>query len=244
MTKESLTQTEIPSTETKVADVKPLSKREKLKKKIIIMSVSYLVFIGFYYLLNDFMVSEKGKVELENASVKVEASKINNDLAVAKNKISEIKEATALWNNLNDKYRKRTGLNIDEAKSTLEMLENKHFLVPPTEIIMSPPVEMTNSSSYKTDSIVVVSSDVTIKFKAIIDIDLLNFVGDLEHNFPGYIRINSLFLERRGNVGPEIIKQIKKGDPVSLVAGELVMSWRDLKDIVPTQPVAVPGAHQ
>ncbi len=94
---------------------------------------------------------------------------------------------------------------------------------------------------------VVMESPITVELAAVDDLDVYRFIYYLNYGFPGHITINSLNIERLGDVTPDVLKQIGTGSPPALVTAKMELDWRTMarKDSIKTGDVAAsasPGA--
>ncbi len=75
---------------------------------------------------------------------------------------------------------------------------------------------------------VVMESPISITLTALDDIDIYRFIYYLNYGFPGHVTINSLNIERNGEVTPEVLKDIGTGNPPSLITATMELEWRTM----------------
>ena len=88
---------------------------------------------------------------------------------------------------------------------------------------------------------VVMDSPITIDLSALDDVDVYRFVYLLNYGFPGHITINSLTIERKAQVTPEVLKSIGTGNPQVLVGAKMELDWRTMVRKDEIKPDAMSG---
>ena len=110
----------------------------------------------------------------------------------------------------------------------LKTLENK---ITNLKIVIAKPEEIKkdNSSGLFTDTVSVMSSEVSLQFEGLTDEYILEFVSSIVNEFPGYIQIMSFSLNRSELIDKESLKKIAAGDFSGLVDAKLKFLWSDFK---------------
>ncbi len=85
------------------------------------------------------------------------------------------------------------------------------------EVIESPEAD-------KADN-VLLKSRVAIEVSAMTDVDVFQYILEMQRRFPGYIDVKSITLERTKDVTRPLLQSIIAGDDVELVAATLVVDW-------------------
>lgn len=83
---------------------------------------------------------------------------------------------------------------------------------------------------------VVMESPITVELAAVDDLDVYRFIYFLNYGFPGHITINSLNIERKGDISPEVLKSIGTGMPPELISAKLELDWRTMARKEAIQP--------
>lgn len=100
----------------------------------------------------------------------------------------------------------------------------------------------------------VMESPITVELSAVDDLDVYRFIYYLNYGFPGHITINSLAMERKEKVTPDLLKEIGRGNPPEVITAKMELDWRTMarKEVVqpqaisivdPNAPVAAGGAQ-
>jgi hypothetical protein len=113
----------------------------------------------------------------------------------------------------------------------LNELEKYFNLVGSVDVNLTPPAEL--SDTYKTETTVVMASTVTLKFAGLSDELLFGFIDSLIKNFPGFINIQSLSMQRKNPLTNDIIARAAKGDFEDMVDATLIFTWKEFKDLPP-----------
>jgi hypothetical protein len=92
---------------------------------------------------------------------------------------------------------------------------------------------------------VVMESPITVDLAAVDDLDVYRFIYFLNYGFPGHITINSLNIERKGDVSPEVLKSIGTGKPPELITAKMELDWRTMarKESIQPETASVPNAN-
>lgn len=189
-------------------------------------------FVSYYLLSGKAEEYERDFNQLRSA-INVEESKLNK---IIKQK-EDFKESIRLWQRLSDNTKRREGLKIDRGQEILTQLQEEFYLNSfSSEFTL--PEEL--ADIYKTDTTVVVSSNVSIKFQSITDELALSFIDTLTRELPGYTKLQNLSLKAMGDtqgvLSTEDLQKISQGEFPSLIDVNLVFKWQDLKAITTTPP--------
>lgn len=83
---------------------------------------------------------------------------------------------------------------------------------------------------------VVMESPISVDLAAVDDLDIYRFIYFLNYGFPGHITINTLNIERKGDVSPEVLKAIGTGTPPELITAKMELDWRTMARKEAVQP--------
>jgi hypothetical protein len=209
----------------------------------MVMAVLLVGMVGVYGLAHWMQTTLVGQ---RDQAVKKDKD-LTQQLNKATAKLMEIAEAEKLWGSVDGRLKEQSGIRIDAGKKLLDMLQTQYKLSKDPQLVLASPVEL--GDAYKTPSLVVVSSEGTLKFSGITDELALQFLDDFIRQFPGYLRINSFSLERKNEIGQDALRAISIGESPAIVTAQLSFSWRDLRErdnestpASKTNPVRLPHA--
>lgn len=162
----------------------------------------------------------------------------------------EFSDSVRVWESMTESQKKLQGLQLSKARTLLEELQNKLKLSEvnisfskPEEVLdlTTPAISSTQSGAKavpgqavvstgleKDGQMKVVTSDVSITFKALSDEFVYDFIYALEHDFPGYVQIKNFTVNREGKITKDIIERIANGDSPAIVAVTVDFVWKDL----------------
>jgi len=96
----------------------------------------------------------------------------------------------------------------------------------------------------------VMESSITVSLSAIDDLDVYRFLYFLNYGFPGHLTVNSIAIERKVKLTPELLKQVGQGTPPEIITATMELTWRTMsrRDGVSKngepQPLNVSGGAQ
>lgn len=194
-----------------------------IKRGILYVILLSLCGGGYYYVDSTLKGQHRAEQFLQN-----DINSLNGKITSLLSKSKEFAESYKLWKKLFKTDQKQEGLKISQVQSLLNLFKERYKL---TEMSVDLSTPKNLEDIYKTDTAVVQSSEVSLKFAGLSDEYLLSFVGAIKNKFPGYVKIKALKLNRVGKIDKETLLKISRGAAPSLVSGELEFYWRDLKDI-------------
>jgi hypothetical protein len=197
-----------------------------LQKKTLTRTGAYLLIIVCVVSICIYLGSVEKTVQEKHDWLKNDISQLSRKLDGLSIKAKEFAEAAKMWEGLSDEQKKLQGMKINNAKDLLDKLKDQYKLVD-VKISFSKPDEL--KEVYISDTIAVVSSEVSIDFKGMTDEFILGFVADILNQFPGYIQVTSLSITRAREVTKGDLEKIATGEYQGLAEGKIVFSWRDLK---------------
>lgn len=207
-----------------------------IKKLVVYVVLVVIASLFVFYLSGSVEESDKKYKWLQN-----DISELSRKLDGFNKKTLEFSEAVKTWDGLSDSSKKLEGLRINDAKDMLDKLQVQYKLSA-FKTSFSKPEEI--AGDYKTDTVSLVSSVISISFNAISDEYIYNFIEDITKNFPGYVQIKSFTMSKPAPVTKEILKKISLGEDVSIISVTLDFFWHDLKYKAPTEPPQPNGGTQ
>ena len=208
---------------------------------LLCAAVIMVVGLGIYYLKVQ-LHQQEDKYSL----VKSDLTSVTRKLEGLNRRTIEFSDAVRIWDAMRDDQKQLQGLQLTKAKALLEAWQSQ-FKLSEVNISFSKPEDVqdatvqdagknikehtgtTEGGADQSGLVNIVSSDVTISFKALSDEYVYDFIYALQHQFPGYIRIKTFTLTQETPVTKEVIERIAQGETPPVVSGNIDFSWRDLK---------------
>jgi hypothetical protein len=166
-------------------------------------------------------------------SYNAQYKKLGNDIRDMKQKLEGLNKRTLefsddikKWEALTENDRKLQGLRINDAKEILEKLQKK-YKFNSVKTSFSKPDEI--NGDYKTETVSMYSSVVSVNFNAISDDMIYGFVAELIHSLPGIVQIKNFSVNKPAAVTKELLKRIAAGEDAQVISGALEFYWFDLK---------------
>lgn len=208
-----------------------------LAKKLII----YVILIIIAFVFSAYLSSSVEEYEKKYKWLQNNISELSQKLGEVNTKILAFSEAGKTWEALSDDEQKLQGLRINDAKDILDKLKTKYKLSA-VKTSFSKPEEI--AGDYKTETVSMVSSIISMSFSAISDEYIYNFVNDIINNFPGYVQIKNFSISKPAIISNEILKQISLGSEVSIISVTIDFYWHDLKYKGPPPSPSTSGGPQ
>lgn len=74
----------------------------------------------------------------------------------------------------------------------------------------------------------ILETPIALTLSAIDDLDIYKFIYMLNEDFPGHVTITDLFIEKKTDVTPDILKEIGLGRPPEMVEAKMSVEWRTM----------------
>jgi|GEM_PF-6849590 len=153
-------------------------------------------------------------------------------------KTLEFSDDVKRWEALSEDDRKLQGLRINDARDILEKLQNKYKFTS-VKTSFSKPDEI--GADYKTDTVSMYASIVSVNFNSVSDDLIYSFMSELTQVFPGIVQIKSCTINKPAMVTKEVLKKISAGEDAQVISVTLEFYWHDLKYKGPANSSATPS---
>lgn len=197
------------------------------EQKFLLKKISiFVVFIIIAISISLYLGGVVDEFEKKNAWLKNDISETGRKLEGLNKKTLEFSEGVKVWESLPESDKELPGLRINDAKDTIDKLQKKYKLSS-VKTSFSKPDEIIGD--YKTDTVSMVSSMITMSFSALSDEYIYEFIADISKNFPGYVQVKSLSINKPSAVSKEMLKRISLGEEVAVLSVTMDFYWQDLK---------------
>ena len=112
---------------------------------------------------------------------------------------------------------------LQESKATYRLSGFKPLNLP-SEVVSKVP-RLTDN-----DYDVMVREGITLEFDSISDLHAQSFIRHLLGYAPGFVRLDSIDMQRKGDLSPQAIAQLKAGQNLGLVSTKLELTWVGIKE--------------
>lgn len=195
------------------------------RKKLIVKSAMCLAILGGFIGICLYLHGILGEMNEKNDWLRNDITSLEGKIEGLSKKALEFSDAVKTWKSMDEETRKLEGLRITLAKELLDKYEKECYFSEVTTSF-SKPEEL--SEGLTSDMVAVISSSVTMDFKGLTDQHVLECLGRMMSDFPGYIQITSLSMNRSGVITKETLQKIAAGEKLGLVDVKLKFLWRDL----------------
>lgn len=172
-----------------------------------------------------YLFPEETRKEREVRAMRGQISNLRTDIDRLQIEFEQLEDQRASFEVLKEK-----GFLSDQgrrqAEKNLEAIQEKAEVISAIASIQSATIEE-NPEAEKADH-VILSSPVTIKIKAVDDIDVFKYLYLLDEFFPGHITVMNMVIERKANITSTILRSIASGGNPELVEAQINMIWRTM----------------
>ena len=215
------------------SNVIDINKSNYYKRKATILVSGLITVIALlisFLLYSDYSIlSINDKISQQNIDI-INLRRILVDLDI---QIKEFEDSKKLWSQINSKNQIRNGLDFDAVRNLIVGLNKLKWLFSPIVVNISPPSFslLDKSVNLGPTKIGVELSKVDIRIIAPSDIIIMKIVKYIVDNFPGYVSFESFKMSREKSVTLDMLNNLKTGIIPDLVECQMVISWRNLKDV-------------
>lgn len=193
------------------------------KSLLLLILVGLFAFLAFstYFMFQP--KAESSKAELQK--LEAQATALQSDIDQMRQDFAQFDSKKALFENIsrmgffNDQNRVLARERFDTLQKLSKIMSARYEIRPAKIFSQDVPIET---------GFVVMESPITITLSALDDIDIYRFIYYLNYGFPGHIAIDRLEIKREGEVSPEILKAIGRGNPSALVTATMELQWRTM----------------
>lgn len=208
-------------------------KISKTQRDVAIKITICIILIVFVSSISIYLSGTAEEYNKKYTWIKNDISELGRKLDGLNQKTVEFSEAVKAWESLPEDAKLLPGLRINDAKDILDKLQIKYKLTN-VKTSFSKPEEL--SGDYKTDTVMMASSIISMTFNAKSDTYVYGFISDLTQRLPGYMQIKSLSINPPQQITKEVLKQISIGADVNIISVTMDFYWHDLKYKGPSTP--------
>lgn len=163
--------------------------------------------------------------EIELATLTAQSSTLQAEVDQMRQDFTQFDSKKAMFENIsrmgffNDQNRVLARERFDTLQKLSKIMSARYEIKPAKIYSQDIPLET---------GFVVMESPITITLTALDDLDIYRFVYYLNYGFPGHITIEKLDIKREGEITPEVLKEIGKGNPPALITATMEMQWRTM----------------
>lgn len=197
-----------------------------LKRGVIIMIIVLAVAVGGGgYGLYDYLIPMREQKEAEVRAVqaeieakRAEVAKLKEEFILLQIQLRKFKEleANGFFNNQNRVKAQEAFKKLGDLSG---LLKTRYSIDPGVLVDVKQAADANN---------VVLQSRVTLDLESLDDVDVFTFIKGLQEKFPGSVDMTSIDLMRTKEFSVDLLRDIGKGDPVSVVSTKIVFDWRTM----------------
>lgn len=159
------------------------------------------------------------KLNNENSTLQSELDKMRADFVDFEKQKTDFDRITRLGF-FNNQDRVNARERLDTIRQLSKVLSARYEI---KAAVMQPDENELQSTGF-----VMMQTAIILNISALDDLDVYRFLYYLTYGFPGHISINSLRIERGGEVTPEVLKKIGTGNPPEIIKATIELDWRTL----------------
>jgi hypothetical protein len=210
-------------TEQKKTVLQKKDKASQLVSKIFI-SLGILIATGLvlFFLLNEFISIQK--------SYSIALRALQRNQIIIRNQIRDLESQTVHAQKFitmgeeefTDTQKSKAGLSINYATELLKRIGRNHN-INNLQINFSSPVLL--SGIFEKNSIKINSALITIKFDTITDINVLNFIDEIEKQLPNFTILTDLEMTRTTQISDQYFESLTKGVIIPTLKADVKIRW-------------------
>lgn len=220
--------------------IKMLSLRKELIKYSIIMLVAVSVSGALAY-----------GIHAWSSGLQEEAQRAKSQLASAEREVSSREMKNQDARTYLELYRRITGdseqakisdLRRERAQTWLkEAARENHILNLEGSFDPVVPIE---SEPFRKKTLQGINSLVKLKFAAMTDEQIYNFLEAITTTFPGYVKVTKFTLERTGDITDSVLQAAERGRFPTLVTGTMEFYWIGVREVAADEQQDGPARTQ
>jgi len=205
-----------------------------IKKKLIkdgIMSIgAAIIATSIYYYVGSFEENIKKELRLLSR----DESMVTSSLINSQKEYEEASNAFTALNNVKE-HRLPTAEGYDSAASRIRaarpLIEKfkKKYEFTNLNVTFSG-IEEDKNDEYKVASLKVMGNEMSVEFQGMSDELIFAFIYSVIEEFPGYVQLKEMNIERNKTISDSLIKKINDtATLIPTVSGRMVFTWKTLK---------------
>lgn len=208
--------------------------QQRLIKVSIIAVATVSAFGAFFYALytwQDSLAADYKKVQIRLRTAR-------SDIAVREQKADDAEKYMGLYETIMgaSEQDKLGELNRNKAQDWISNAAAELQLGDLTGVF--DPVVSLDSGAFKKKTLQGVTSKVTLNFSAMTDEQLFKFMEAIIVDFPGYVKINKVSIDKRGDIDDAALLSAGRGRFTDFVSGTMEFNWIAIKKLEATPPPA------
>ena len=196
------------------------------QRNLIVRLSIYLFVIVILSIISIYFGGVVDDYEKKHSWLKNDIVKLQGKLSGLNEQTREFSDSVKIWNSMTKEDKKLEGLRINDAKDVLDDLKNRYNLTA-LKVSFSKPEEILGD--YETDSIVMISSLISLSFNVYSDEFIYKFINGLSNKFPGHVQIKSLSIGKSKDITKEVIRDISTGKEIAVIPVKMEFHWHDFK---------------
>jgi hypothetical protein len=114
-------------------------------------------------------------------------------------------------------------MNVNRSLIGTKLVEfaDKYYIKGSTSKIVISKTQELADPKYRRNSMIVISSDVTVPFEALTDEDVYAFIRTISEELPGIVKFKSFSIKRDSKITDQVIRTITKEGKYRIVSGDL-----------------------
>lgn len=214
---------------TKAKKPKKSGKIAKLTSTIISLSIILIILISSTFFIFQNFIKSRENLSLEINNLRRKEQSLINQIADLESQSANAQRYITMWREeFTEAQKSKNGISIDLATELLKNISKNHN-VTDLQITFSSPAVL--SGIFDRQSIRVSSTLITMRFNTITDINVLNFIQDIEKQIPNFMILTELKMTRTRKINEEYFDLLKRGNIVPTLKVELRIRWYGISSI-------------
>lgn len=208
-----------------------MMKAQALKKELIRLSVIAAVAVSVSGAIAFGIYSWSSDLQTEAQTAKGKLNRAQGDVRGREEKNREANEYLELYRKItgDSETEKISELNREKAESWIQQTAREYNITKLEGAV--DPIAPIENPEFRKKTFEGITSKITLKFSAMTDEQIFQFIHALLTRFPGYIKITRVALTRQGEITDATLVAAGRGQFPELVTGEMEFHWIGVREV-------------
>jgi gas vesicle protein len=205
-------------------EAKPKNKFQQLMQQLLVRIGIAVAVVGALAGLMLLATSTEESTQKERDKAKSELSTVRNKTSSLNKQIEDLGAASQIYADLaEERSNMEFVIQPKSVRDLMGQLKDAYFIT--TLNLELSNQETVDLSQLNQDEEEAVKIEGTMNLGGLSDQYIYQFIEALHQDFPGFVAMKSLSLQRRQSINIDVLSQISRGNPIETVSGNVAFNW-------------------